>query len=155
MAYGFSKLQMIQFPPIDQVTAQSRIGEMDLDILFWTTMGASKLINIIFGSIEVLAALLLLFQKTRNLGLLLSLVIASQILVFNLSFDISVKYFASLLWLSLFYLSFNTTFSIVKTLVYQQPEMFEKRITLETNSVLKSPIKIVIVGGIIVSSVFG
>jgi len=155
MAYGFSKLQMIQFPPLDQVTSQMKIGEMDLDVLFWTTIGASKGINIVFGSIEVLAALLLLFQRTRQIGLLISLIIASQIIVFNFSFDISVKYFASLLWLSIIYLSYNTLRQIGIALLHQRPLILEKGIRVEVSSILKNTLKIILIGGILISAIFG
>lgn len=94
LKYGLDKVFKSQFYIPEPNTLYSRLGQLDKDILFWSSMGTSRLYNIITGSIEVLAAVLLFFRRTRLAGILLSVIILVQVVVINFSFDISVKVFS-------------------------------------------------------------
>ncbi len=98
--YGFDKVFKGQFYLPEPNILYTPFGLLDKDILFWSTMGTSYTYNLFMGAMELLAAISLLFKKTRTLGLLLSLGILANILAINFSFDISLKLYASFLLLS-------------------------------------------------------
>lgn len=97
MKYGFDKVFKAQFYLPEPNILYSRFGNLDKDILFWSTMGTSRFYSISAGILELLAAWMILFHKTRTLGLLLSIGILTHILLINLGFDISVKFFSLIL----------------------------------------------------------
>lgn len=96
--YGFDKIFKTQFYLPEPNILYTPFGKLDKDILYWSTMGTSYLYNLILGSIEAVAAFLLVFRKTRVIGLLVSLVIFINVIAVNLSFDISVKMYATFLF---------------------------------------------------------
>ncbi|MFN1218056.1 hypothetical protein ACKW6Q_13885 [Chryseobacterium kwangjuense] len=99
MKYGFDKIFKAQFYLPEPNILYSRFGNMDRDILFWSTMGTSRLYSVSMGIFELVAALMILFHKTRTLGLLFSIGILVNIVFINLGFDISVKFFSLILLL--------------------------------------------------------
>ena len=106
LKYGFGKIFKDQFYLPEPNTLYTPLGQLDKDILYWSSMGTSRLYNLFSGSVEVLAAILLLFKRTRMAGLLLATASLSQIVAINFSFDISVKLFSLfLLFLSLYLLN--------------------------------------------------
>jgi hypothetical protein len=105
LKYGAGKILKDQFYLPEPNILYTPLGKISRDLLFWSSMGTSYLYNLITGLVEVLAALLLLFRKTRLLGLLVSIMALIQVVVINFSFDISVKIFSLfLLFLSLYLL---------------------------------------------------
>lgn len=105
LKYGFDKIFKHQFYLPEPNILYTPLGKVDKDLLYWSSMGTSRLYNIFAGGVEVLAALLLLFRRSRMAGALLAMGILAQVLMINLSFDISVKlYSALLLGISLFLL---------------------------------------------------
>ena len=106
MKYGLDKIFKAQFYLPEPNILYTRLGQIDKDFLYWTSMGTSRLYNIITGSVEVLAALLILFKRTRMTGLLLAAASLVQVVAINFGFDISVKlYSLFLLSLSLYLLA--------------------------------------------------
>ncbi len=106
LKYGFDKVFKGQFYLPEPNTLYTPFGQLSPDILYWSTVGTSYTYNLFLGGTEVLAAILLLFQRTRLLGLLISLVVFCQVVGVNFSFDISVKVFSCyLLFLNLLLLS--------------------------------------------------
>ena len=97
--YGIDKIFTAQFPTPEPNILFTRFGNLDKDILFWSTIGTSKIYNIIIGSIELFSGALLLFKRSHFLGSLLAIISFSQILIINISFDISVKLFSLILLL--------------------------------------------------------
>ncbi|MDA0973347.1 MAG: hypothetical protein O2867_06405 [Bacteroidetes bacterium] len=95
--YGIQKLFMRQFFPLDGKLLFTPLGQFDKDLLFWTTMGTSRLFNLITGGLELLTAFLILIPRMRQIGLLVSLILFSHILLLNLSFNIDVKLLVLLL----------------------------------------------------------
>lgn len=101
--YGCGKFFKDQFYLPEPNTLYTPLGQLDKDILYWSSMGTSRLYNFFAGSVEVLAAMLLLFKRTRMAGLLLATASLVQVVAINFSFDISVKLFSLfLLFLSLY-----------------------------------------------------
>ncbi|MBC7641206.1 MAG: hypothetical protein H7174_02520 [Flavobacterium sp.] len=70
---------------------------MSRDILYWSTIGTSRLYSISLGLIEVFTAFLLLINRTRTLGLLFAIGVFTNVVLVNFGFDISVKTFSVLL----------------------------------------------------------
>lgn len=95
--YGLDKITGIQFYAPDPNILFTPLGFLDKDILFWSAIGASRSYQIFLGIAEIIPALLLLHYRTRNIGLLLSLVVFTNIFFVNLTFDISVKLFSAFL----------------------------------------------------------
>jgi hypothetical protein len=93
MKYGFDKCFKKQFSLPEPNLLYTPLGQLDHDILFWSSMGSSYLYNLITGMIEVIAGVLLWFPKTRRIGFMLTLIVLGHILLINISFDISVKFF--------------------------------------------------------------
>lgn len=106
--YGLDKIMLLQFPKPEPNLMFTPLGELDKDILFWTSMGTSRLYNWITGSVEVLAALFLLFHRTRRFGLMTLLVSSIYILLLNFSFNIGVKFFSLMLVATLLTLNWST-----------------------------------------------
>jgi hypothetical protein len=73
------------------------LGKLDKDILFWSTMGTSYEYNLFMGMMELIPALLILFSRTRKIGLFIASGVLLNVFAINLSFDISVKQFSFLL----------------------------------------------------------
>jgi hypothetical protein len=97
LKYGFDKVFKYQFYLPEPNTLYTPVGGLSKDILYWTSMGTSYWYSVFAGSVEIIAALFLLFKKTRVLGLLLALGIMLNVMAINVGFDISVKLFSSFL----------------------------------------------------------
>jgi hypothetical protein len=106
LKYGFDKLFKAQFNLPEPNLLYTELGQLDKDILFWSTMGVSRSYNLFMGIMEVIPALLLLFHRTRILGAFIATGVFINVLSINLSFDISVKLFTSFLLLISVYLAF-------------------------------------------------
>jgi uncharacterized membrane protein YphA (DoxX/SURF4 family) len=104
LKYGLDKLFKYQFYLPEPNILYSRVGDLDKDILFWSSMGSSYSYNIFMGISEIIPGMLLFFGKTRKLGLLLALGVLLNVVAINFSFDISVKLFSSFLLFITFYL---------------------------------------------------
>jgi len=97
--YGFDKIFKSQFYLPEPNTLYTPVGYLSKDILYWTSMGTSYWYNVIVGAFEVLPAILLLFRKTRIIGLLICLGVLLHVLAINIGFDISVKLYSMFLLL--------------------------------------------------------
>ncbi|MCU0350727.1 MAG: hypothetical protein MUF43_07855, partial [Flavobacterium sp.] len=89
--YGFDKIFGNQFFSPEPNLLYTPLGLFDKDILYWSTIGTSYSYSFFLGILEILPATMLLFRKTRILGLLLLLGVLIHVLAINLCFDISVK----------------------------------------------------------------
>lgn len=104
MKYGFDKLFKAQFYSPEPNILFTKVGDLDKDMLFWTSMGSSHLYSVVIGLFEITTSIFLLFRKTRKLGILLALAIFINVLSINIGFDISVKFFVIFLVLICLYL---------------------------------------------------
>jgi len=102
--YGFDKVFKVQFYTPEPNTLFTNLGDLSPDILYWSAIGSSWGYSFFLGAVEVLVAVLLLFKKTRLLGILLGIGVMVNVVVINFSYDISVKVYASFL-LGLFLLN--------------------------------------------------
>jgi len=92
--YGFSKLFPTQMPPPSLAVLNEPVGNLSPMTLLWTFLGANPAYEITAGSAEVLAALLLFFRRTALAGAILTSFVMSNVLLFDLFFDVPVKIYA-------------------------------------------------------------
>ncbi len=102
LLYGFNKVFKYQFYLPEPNTLYTTVGEIPRDLLFWTVMGTAYGYTVFAGLLEVLAALLLLFRRTRLIGALLTMILLANIAAINFGFNISVKIY------TLFYILFTS-----------------------------------------------
>lgn len=106
--YGFDKVFKYQFYLPEPNILYTPVGNLSKDFLYWTSMGTSYWYSVFAGTIEIIPACLLLFKKTRTLGLLITFMVLTNVIAINIGFDISVK--------------IHATFLILTTLTLLQPQ---------------------------------
>ncbi len=120
--YGFNKLFKWQFFLPEPNTVYSELGQITPDLLYWSAVGSSYGYTVFAGSIEIATALLLLFKRTYKIGALAAIVIFSNVVLVNFTFNISVKVFSSFL-LVLSILLFSPSFKpLVNLLTFKAIE---------------------------------
>jgi len=119
LKYGFDKVFKCQFYLPEPNILFTRVGDLDKDILFWSTMGSSRSYSVFMGLLEIIPGILLLFRKTRNIGVLIAIGVFIQVVAVNYSFDISVKLFSSFLLLISLFLFVPMSFSFWQLLSNQ------------------------------------
>lgn len=106
LKYGLDKVFKNQFYLPEPNILFTPLGNVNKDLLYWSSMGTSTFYSVFLGIAEVLAALLLFFRRTRVAGLLLAIFLFINIVAINFAFDISVKLFSLfLLYLSVLLLT--------------------------------------------------
>jgi hypothetical protein len=93
--YGFSKLFPMQMPPPSLAVLNEPVGNLSPMTLLWTFLGVNPGYEIAAGAVEIAAALLLFFRRTALTGAILTCLVMSNVLLFNLFFDVPVKIYAS------------------------------------------------------------
>lgn len=132
MKYGFDKVFKAQFYLPEPNILYSRFGNLDKDILFWSTMGTSRFHSQFSGALELLSAFLILFLKTRTLGLLISTGILINIVFINLGFDISVKLFSLILLCMAVYALKDEWIPLYRFLILKQEIKLEENLQTDT-----------------------
>ncbi|MFN5417704.1 MAG: hypothetical protein ACK5B9_11655, partial [Flavobacteriia bacterium] len=97
LKYGYDKLFKLQFYFPEPNILHTEFGKLDLDILYWSTIGKSHSYNIFLGLIEIIPAFLLFFARTRKLGACIGLAVLIHVLMINISYHIEVKILSSFL----------------------------------------------------------
>jgi hypothetical protein len=104
--YGMTKVIPTQFPAPSLNTLVTPLGNLPLQGLLWTSVGASPGYEIFTGCAELLAAVLLIIPNTALLGALICLADIVQVFVLNMTYDVGVKIISfHILLLTLFYLA--------------------------------------------------
>src|SRR5580704_16016562 len=93
--YGFSKLFPMQMPPPSLAVLNEPVGNLSPMTLLWTLVGFNPVYEAICGAIEVAAALLLFFRRTALAGAILTCLVMSNVLLYNLFFDVPVKIYSA------------------------------------------------------------
>ena len=89
--FGMVKIIPTQFPAPSLVTLAAPVGNLSLQGLEWTAIGASTPYQIFTGVVEVVGGLLLLAPRTTMLGAVICLVSMIHVFVLNMTYDIGVK----------------------------------------------------------------
>lgn len=93
-SYGIIKLFHLQFPAPGLATLFNTYGQSSPMRLVWTFMGASSTYVFFAGASETLAAVLLLFRRTRTMGALVAFAVMFNVFLLNMSYDIPVKLYS-------------------------------------------------------------
>ncbi len=105
-AYGIIKLFPVQMQAPSLEELNTRLGDLSPFELLWSTFGYGKPYQVFSGCLEVLAALLVLFKRTRVAGLLISVAIFINIILVNYTYRVGVLITACyLLLMTLFLLA--------------------------------------------------
>lgn len=120
LRYGCDKIIGNQFYFPAPNTLFTPVGSLSKDILYWSTMGTSATYNYFMATTEIIAGSLLLWNRTRFLGVLFSVGILANIFATNVGFDITVKYLSGLL------------LSTSIFLLFQYPNQLKQLVGIET-----------------------
>lgn len=93
--YGFDKVFPLQMPPPLLAVLNEPLGQSSPMTLLWTTIGLHPLYECICGLVEVSAGILLLFRRTSLAGALLAAFVLTNVLLYNVFFDVPVKLYAA------------------------------------------------------------
>jgi hypothetical protein len=112
------------------------------DLLYWSTIGSSHSYSVFLGIAEVVAALLLIFQRTRVVGLLIAATLMLNIVAVNFSFDISVKIHSGFLLLLTLLLLWRYAKTLYRFFVSRASvQLTDRKIPLTISPALKTGLK--------------
>ena len=104
--FGMVKIIPTQFPAPSLITLLAPVGNLSLQGLLWTSIGASEPYQIFTGIVEVVGGLLLTVPRTTMLGAAICLASMIQVFVLNMTYDVGVKILSfQLVLMSLFLLA--------------------------------------------------
>jgi hypothetical protein len=89
-AYGIVKFFPVQMPYPNMISVQRPIGEMTPFELLWATIGYGQPYQVFSGVVEVVGALLILFKRTRVIGLLIIVAVMVNVVMLNYAYQIGV-----------------------------------------------------------------
>jgi len=89
ISYGWGKLTMSQFGVNDESILKTPLKEVDKFYVAWYLYGESQFFNYTTGLAEIIGGILLIFNRTVLIGVLLILTILGQILIIDISFTTS------------------------------------------------------------------
>jgi hypothetical protein len=89
--FGMVKVIPTQFPPPSLITLVTPTGNLSLQGLLWTQIGASTVYQILTGCVEVLGGILLIIPRTVMAGALVCLTAVAHIFLLNMTYDVGVK----------------------------------------------------------------
>ena len=103
VTYGLLKVFPLQMPAPSMISLSEPLGMHSPMAVLWNFIGMNPVYETICGGAELLGGLLLLFRRTALLGALLTAFVVTNVLLYNLCFDVPVKLYAGhLLLLALF-----------------------------------------------------
>lgn len=92
--YGIVKVFYLQFVAPNLERLFQTFGQASPMRLLWTFMGFSETYTMFSGWCETLAALLLVFRRTRTLGGLTAFAVMLNVFLLNMSYDVPVKLYS-------------------------------------------------------------
>lgn len=93
--YGFVKFFPLQMAPPSLAVLNEPLGQSSPMTLLWTLIGLNPVYEMICGGAELAAAALLLFRRTALAGALLTGFVMTNVLLYNMFFDVPVKLYAA------------------------------------------------------------
>jgi hypothetical protein len=103
-AYGIIKVLPVQMPMPSFIDLQKPLGDLDPFSLLWATMGYGTPYQVFTGIGEIAGATLILFRRTRPIGLLLLVVVLCNVVMINYTYAVGVLSLSYLLLLMTIYL---------------------------------------------------
>ena len=93
--FGFIKLFPLQMAPPSLAVLNEPLGNTSPNTLLWTLIALHPGYEMICGAVEVAAAVLLFFRRTALTGALLAGFVMTNVLLYNVFFDVPVKIHAA------------------------------------------------------------
>ena len=93
--YGLAKVFPLQMSPPSLAVLNEPLGNTSPMTMLWTLIGLNPLYEIICGTTEVVAGVLILFRRTALAGALFTAFVVSNVVLYNFFFDVPVKIYAS------------------------------------------------------------
>lgn len=94
LSYGWAKLTLSQFGVHDPAILEQALKEVDSFYVAWHLYGRSTFFNIFTGLLEIIGAILLIFNRTTLIGALLILTVLGNILVIDIAFTTGIMGYA-------------------------------------------------------------
>ena len=92
--FGFAKLFPLQMAPPSLAVLNEPLGNTSPNTLLWTLIALHPGYEMICGAAEVAAAVLLFFRRTALVGALLAGIVMTNVMLYNVFFDVPVKILA-------------------------------------------------------------
>lgn len=92
--YGIAKVYLYQFGYMGLDRMDAAVGNQSPMGFLWLFMSYSPTYNIGTGLIEMIGGLLLLFRRSTLLGAIISFVAMANVVLIDISYDVTVKMFA-------------------------------------------------------------
>ena len=93
--YGIAKLFPLQMATPSLAVLNEPLGNTSPMTLLWTLIGLNPVYEMICGAAEIAGAVLLFFRRTALAGALLVGFVMTNVLLYNLFFDVPVKIYAA------------------------------------------------------------
>jgi uncharacterized membrane protein YphA (DoxX/SURF4 family) len=92
--FGMAKVIPNQMPAPSLATLLMPLGDLSTYAMLWRSIGASPAYEVFAGCAEMLAGILLLFQRTTMIGALVCLADMIEVWMLNMTYDVPVKLFS-------------------------------------------------------------
>jgi len=132
--YGADKVIPAQMPAPPLTALLRPYGELNPTWVLWLQVGSSYPYEIALGAVELVAGVLLFWPRTATLGALLALASLAQVLLLNMTFDVSVKILSFHLLVLALVLLVPQAKRLANILVLQRPSPPATQPALFTNS---------------------
>lgn len=119
--YGSWKVFPSQFLAPETDRLMQPFGDFSPMQLLWAFMGSSVAYNVFTGLAEMAGGLLLTLRRTTLLGALVCVGVMSNVVMLNLSYDVTVKQFSSHLLLMAVFLAAHDARRLANVLVLNRP----------------------------------
>ncbi|HUR21621.1 MAG TPA: hypothetical protein VMZ90_12475 [Vicinamibacterales bacterium] len=156
VSYAVAKLLPVQFSPLGPLNYETRVGELTPMGLLWTFMRYSRPYSFFGGLMEAVAIVLLCFRGTATLGALVTIAVMTNVALMNISYDVQVKLYATMIVISAGVLVLYDARRLLAVFVTNrsvapasQPTILEGRMPES----LRWAMKLVLVGSVTASSV--
>jgi len=156
VGYALAKILPVQFPPLDAIAFETRVGDLTPMGLLWRFMQYSRPYSLFGGVMELVAVLLLCFRRTATLGALVCLVVMTNVAALNYAYDVQVKLYATMMVVSAAVLVLYDARRLLALFVSNRPapsaelsHQWQDRL----GAPLRWTIKVALVGSVIASSV--
>ena len=155
-SYAISKILPMQFPPINPITLEQRVGDLAPMSLLWTFMQYSRPYSFFAGLMELVVVVLLCFRRTTTLGAALSIVVMMNVALMNYAYGVPVKLYATMTVISAMILVLYDSRRVIGLFVSNRTVAPAQLTSLPQDRIppsIRWPLKLVLVGSVVLSSV--
>lgn len=141
-SYAIIKVIPVQMRPPTLSELNTPLGELTPFELIWLTLGYGTPFQIFTGIFEALAAVLILFKRTRVAGLLLAVTVILNIIIINYTYQVGVLITSFLLLLITLFLLAPWLMQLAKFFFSNQPVLLNRYEFIPARTVTTRVLKI-------------